>query len=90
SVRQQKETQFYSVDGEVRLPARQIYISRTTVLRAIASAGGFTDFAKKTKVKLIRLDGRIFIVNCKKALVQPQLDLEVFPGDKITVPRRLF
>lgn len=90
SVNQRKETQFYYVDGEVKLPARQIYIGRTTVLKAIASAGGFTDFAKKTKVKLIRLDGRVLTVNCKKALVQPQLDLEVFPGDKVNVPRRLF
>ncbi|HVV72856.1 MAG TPA: polysaccharide biosynthesis/export family protein, partial [Verrucomicrobiae bacterium] len=53
SVSQKKETQFYFVDGEVRLPARQVYISRTTVLKAIASAGGFTDFAKKTRVKLV-------------------------------------
>ncbi len=90
SVRQQKETQFYFVDGEVRLPNRQIYISRTTVLKAIASAGGFTDFAKKNKVKLTRMDGRIYSINCKKAQVDPRLDLEVFPGDKIVVPRRLF
>ena len=90
SVIQKKETQFYFVDGEVKQPTRQVYISRTTVLKAIASAGGFTDFAKKTKVKLTRVDGRIFIINCKKALVDPQLDLEVFPGDKIVVPRGIF
>lgn len=90
SVSHKKETQFYFVDGEVRLPNRQVYISRTTVLKAIASAGGFTDFAKKSKVKLTRGDGHISIINCNKALTNPQLDLEVFPGDKINVPRRLF
>ena len=90
SVSQRKETQFYYVDGEVKLPSRQVYISRTTVLKAIASANGFTDFAKKTKVKLTRVDGRTYIINCKKALVDPRLDLEVFPGDKIAVPRRMF
>jgi protein involved in polysaccharide export with SLBB domain len=90
SVRQKQDTQFYFVGGEVKLPNRQVYISRTTVLKAIASAGDFTDFAKKSKVKLTRMDGRIYIINCKTALVDPRLDLEVFPGDTITVPRRLF
>jgi len=89
SVHQKQETQFYFVDGEVKTPTRQIYISRTTVLKAIASAGGFTDFARKSKVKLTRVDGRIFIIDCKKALKDPRLDLEVFPGDKINVPRRV-
>jgi len=83
-------TQFYYVDGEVRVPARQTYIDRTTVLKAIASAGGFTDFAKKTAVTLTRVDGRKYTINCKKARVDPKLDLEVYPGDKIWVPRKLF
>lgn len=90
SVRHKQDTQFYFVDGEVKLPNRQVYISRTTVLKAIASAGGFTDFAKKSKVKLTRVDGRIYVINCNKALSDPRLDLEVYPGDKIMVPRRLF
>jgi polysaccharide export outer membrane protein len=80
-------TQFYYVDGEVKLADRQVYISRMTVLKAIASAKGFTDFAKKSKVVLTRLDGRKFTVNCIKAERDPRLDLEVFPGDKIWVPR---
>jgi protein involved in polysaccharide export with SLBB domain len=84
------QTRFYYVDGEVKLPNRQTYIERTTVLKAIASAGGFTDFAKKTKVNLIRRDGRKYIVNCKKAITHPELDLEVLPGDKIFVSRRVF
>jgi len=89
SVLPKSETQFYFVDGEVKLPARQVYISRTTVLKAIASAGGFTDFARKGKVTLTRVDGRKFFVDCKKAQTDPRLDLEVFPGDKIWVPRRI-
>src|SRR5262249_3464483 len=88
SVRPKTETQFYFVDGEVKSPARQIYISRITVLKAIASAGGFTDFASKGNVTLTRVDGRVLHVNCKKALSNPQLDLEVYPGDRIWVFRR--
>jgi polysaccharide export outer membrane protein len=82
-------TQFYYVDGEVKMPDRQVYISRMTVLKAIASAKGFTDFAKKTGVVLTRLDGRKITINCIKAQKDPKLDLEVFPGDKVWVPRRV-
>lgn len=90
TVKQVESTRWYYVDGEVRQPNRYIYTSRITVLKAIASAGGFTDFAKKTKVQLTRVDGRTQIVNCVKALNNPSLDLEVYPGDKIDVPRRLW
>jgi len=89
SVQKQKDTQLYYVGGEVKLPQRLIYISRTTVLKAIQSAGWFTDFANKTKVQLTRADGRVMIVNCKKALKDPKLDLEVYPGDTINVPRKI-
>jgi polysaccharide export outer membrane protein len=90
TVKHQESTRWYYVDGEVKSPARQIYNSRITVLKAIASAGGFTDFANKKKVKLTRVDGRTQIVNCPKALDNPRLDPEVYPGDKIQVPRRLW
>ena len=90
TVKQQDNTRWYYVDGEVRSPSRQIYASRITVLKAIASAGGFTDFANKKKVKLTRVDGRTQIVNCPKALDNPGLDPEVYVGDKIHVPRRLW
>jgi protein involved in polysaccharide export with SLBB domain len=83
-------TRWYYVEGEVRSPNRQIYNSRLTVTMAIASAGGFTDFANKKKVKLVRVDGKSYTVNCSKALNNPNLDLEVYPGDKIHVPRRFW
>jgi protein involved in polysaccharide export with SLBB domain len=88
SIRQLKDTQFYYVRGEVRVPGRQVYISRITVLKAIGSAGDFTDFARKSEVQLTRADGRKFTINAKKALKNPSLDLEIFPGDTVFVPRR--
>jgi protein involved in polysaccharide export with SLBB domain len=90
TVKQQENTRWFYINGEVRSPARQIYTSRITVLKAIASASGFTDFANKKKVKLTRLDGRTQTVNCVKALDNPRLDPEVYPGDTIHVPRRLW
>jgi protein involved in polysaccharide export with SLBB domain len=90
TVKQQENTRWFYINGEVKQPARQIYTSRITVLKAIASASGFTDFANKKKVKLTRLDGRTQTVNCVKALDNPRLDPEVYPGDTIHVPRRLW
>jgi len=86
----ERSTRWYYVYGEVRAPNRQIYTSRLTVLQAITSAGGFTDFANKKKVKLTRVDGRSQIINCVKAQSEPNLDPEVYPGDTIHVPRRFW
>ena len=84
------QDRFYSVGGEVRQPSRQVYTGAMTVLRAINTVGGFTEFASKTKVQVIRASGEKFTENCRKALSHPELDREVFPGDIINVPKRLW
>ncbi len=89
-VKPQEMTRFYYVGGEVKQPGRQVYISPITLTRAIQTAGDFTDFAKKTKVRLTRTDGRTMVINWKKVLKDPALDPEIYPGDKIHVPRRIF
>lgn len=81
---------YYSVGGEVRSPKRDVYVGGTTVIKAIQSAGDFTEFAKRTKVQLTRANGKTFTINCDKALRDPRLDLPVYPGDTIHVPRRYF
>jgi polysaccharide export outer membrane protein len=78
----------YYVTGQVRSPGRQEYIGATTVLKAIASAGDFTDFANRNKVVLTRGDGSRHIINCNKAAKDATYDLPVYPGDKIEVPLR--
>ena len=87
TIRQQD--QFYYVGGEVKSPNRFPYAGPTTVIKAIQSAGDFTDFAKKQKVQLTRPDGSKATIDCVKAQENPRLDLPVFPGDKIHVYRRL-
>lgn len=84
------EDRLFFVGGEVRRPDRIVYVGAVTVLKAIQSAGDFTDFADKKKVELTRLNGQKFIVNCKKAQKDPKLDLPVYPGDTIRVPRTIF
>ena len=90
AVKHEPQTRFYSVGGEVRSPSRQVYISAMTVLKAIQSCGDFTDFANKRRVRLIHANGKTQIVNCKKMIDNPNLDVPVYPGDTIHVPRRLF
>ena len=84
------EGRFFYVKGQVRNPNQYPYIKEMTVLKAIAVAGDFTDFAKKTKVQVTRADGRKVTVNCIKAMRDDRLDLPIYPDDAIEVPRRYF
>ena len=82
--------QLYYVGGEVRQGGRQPYLGPVTVLGAIKAAGDFTEFANRKKVKVLRADGTIHKIDCVKALENPELDLPVYPGDRIDVPSRIF
>jgi len=84
------QTQFFYVRGEVKAPSRQVYTGPITVTQAIAACGDFTEFAKKTNVELIRVDGRKQKVDCLKAVKNPGLDPQVYPGDTIVVHRKIF
>lgn len=81
---------FYFVDGNVRIPNRYPCAGETTVLKAIASAGGFNDFAKETEVTLTRASGQTVVVDAKAARANPALDLPVYPGDRVYVPRSIW
>ena len=84
------DTRYFTVSGQVRKENIIPYRGELTLLEGIAAAGGFTDFAKKTKVQVTRANGDIFHVNCNDAQKNPQLDLPIYPGDQIFVPRRLW
>ncbi len=84
------EQRVYYVDGEVRRSQSWPYIGETTVLRAIANAGGFTEFANRKKIELRRQNGQRFFVNYYKALKDPKLDLPVYPNDHIIVGKSAF
>lgn len=89
-IKPKEDTRLYYVGGEVRAPGGQFYRTRTTVIKAIQSAGDFTDFANKRKVELTRSGAsKPIIINANKARTNSALDLEVYPGDRIHVPRRV-
>jgi protein involved in polysaccharide export with SLBB domain len=81
---------YYFVGGEVKMPGQRQYLGRLTVTQAIETAGDFTDFANKRKVRLTHANGRSEIINCKKALKDSKFDRWVYPNDKIHVPRSIF
>jgi len=80
----------YYVGGEVKSPNRYVYSGETTVSRAIQSANDFTDFANHKKVVLIRANGERIKVDVDKVLKGRAEDPPVYPGDQISVPRRLW
>ena len=85
------EGRFYSVGGEVKRPDKFGYITGLTVLGAIQSAGDFTDFANRRKVQINRTNGQKIMVDCKKAIKDPQkYDVLISPGDVIHVPKSLW
>lgn len=84
------EGRYFYVKGQVNNPSQFQYLKELTLLQAIATAGDFTDFAKKTKVQITRADGRKITVNAVKALRDRRLDVPIYPDDTIEVPRRYF
>jgi polysaccharide export outer membrane protein len=84
------EERYYFVGGEVKIANRQMYIGRMTVLRAIDTAGGFTDFANRKKVEVRRASGQKLTLNWYDAVKDPSKDPEVFPNDQIIVHKKWF
>jgi polysaccharide export outer membrane protein len=78
-----------SVFGEVRKPDVYKIKQRTTVLDAVAAAGGLTEFAKKNKVLVIRDDPKgpqRFMLNLDSMLEGGKAPIFYLqPGDKIYV-----
>jgi polysaccharide export outer membrane protein len=81
-----RENRYYFVRGQVKNPGQRVYTGDMTVTRAIASAGDFTDYAKKNKIQVIRSNGRTETMDAVKALKHPEKDLRIYPGDTVFVP----
>lgn len=70
--------------GQVRSPGAYPVAKETTVLQALALAGGVTDRGAANRVQMVR------IVNGKKTETKVALSDLVLPGDTILVPERYF
>ena len=60
-----------------------------SVSKAIQAAGGFTLYAKETKVSLTR-GQKAYDVNITLAQKNPAQDIHLMPGDSVQVPRSPF
>ena len=82
-------SRFFYVGGELRSPGRYPWTKDVTLLKAINTAGGFTDFANRGRVELTRgKDKQNF--DCNDLRQHPEKDLPIQPGDSIYVPRSIF
>ena len=77
------------IGGEVQRPGRIAWSPDLTLAKAVQSAGGFTLYAKETKVTLTR-DRQAYDFDVKLAQRSPEEDPLLFPGDSIQVPRSAF
>jgi protein involved in polysaccharide export with SLBB domain len=85
------EDRDYFVGGEVKAPNRYpLRGGDMTVLRAIDSAGGFTEFANRNKIDLRRQDGTKVRLSEKKIIRGEMVDLPVLANDHIKVNKRLW
>ena len=80
------QARFVNVGGDVKAPRRVEFTPDLTVLGAITAAGGFTEYADQTKVRLLR-DGQVTLVNIRDVRKDPAKDLRLKPGDGIEVPQ---
>jgi len=82
-------TRFFYVGGEVRAPGRFNWTEDITLLKAINTAGGFTEFAGRRKVELSR-GGEKLVFDYEDLRQHPSKDPAIQPGDSIYVPRSIF
>lgn len=73
------------VTGEVKKPDGYKFEPGTTVLRAVTLAGGFSDKASTSRVKIIRKTDKK-----QEVLERVKMDEPVLPGDVIVVPESFF
>lgn len=77
------------VGGEVTRPGRIIWTPDLTVSKAVQAAGGFTLYAKQSKVNLVR-EQKAYDINITLAQKNPEQDVRLMPGDSVQVPRSPF
>lgn len=90
-----KEFSNIYVFGEVKKPGSFPIYNRMTAFEAVTLAGGFTEVANTTKVKVIRQkDGQevVFEINIDKITKKGDSseDLELQANDRVIVPRSFF
>lgn len=80
---------YFFVRGEVKKSLRYPLIGDMTLTEAIIMAQGYTDFAKRSKIVILR-DGEEIKCNAKRIEALKDPDPLIMSGDQIIVPRAIF
>lgn len=89
---QQINSEKYNVLGRVAKPGSYLLANTTTVLDAIATAGGFQDFAKQKGIYILRSTpggGQTRLAFNYKDVIKgkhPEQNMKLQPGDTVVVP----
>ena len=77
----------YYIDGEVNKPGEYKLVTPTTILEALSQAGGFREFAKSNKIRILRGTNNLKF-NYKEVSHGKKMDQNVLleSGDHIIVP----
>jgi polysaccharide export outer membrane protein len=84
-----QQQRFVSVNGEVRAPQRILHQRELTAMGAIATCGGFTEYANRREIRLLR-GGQVIRFNALDILKDPSRDIPLLPDDIIQVDRSIF
>ena len=82
-----------SVLGQVTKPGVYDYAPGLTLMRLISAAGGFSEFANKKKIKIVRLvhgEKKVMAVNSLDIINGRKEDPHIESGDIIFVPESVF
>jgi len=83
------EERYVIVGGDVRSPTNVVWRPDSTLMSTINSCGGFTDYADRRHVRIIR-GSQVLHYDCVQAIQSAGADPAVLPGDQIYVPRTIF
>ncbi len=85
-------TLYYFIDGQIRSRGKRQYIRQITLYQAIVEAGGFSEYADRGDVRVLRPqpDGtvKVYVINCRRIMTGRKPDsFVVLPNDTVFVPR---
>jgi polysaccharide export outer membrane protein len=75
-----------SVSGGIRSPGRVQWTPDLTLRSAIGGSGGFSDFAQRKRIQIIRESKSFGIYNINDIEKDPGKDPKLLPGDQVWVP----
>ncbi|MEY4387302.1 MAG: hypothetical protein RLY20_2585 [Verrucomicrobiota bacterium] len=81
-------TRYFFVGGEVKASGQYEWLEGMNVQKAIQKAGYFTEYAKRSKIRVTRQGVKPFTVDYDAIIEHPERDVWVLPNDTITVPKK--